>query len=117
MARLHTLRHRATFPVTKIAMVLITVQAVVAVVANIALVLVMAAAMAVLAQDVVDVCKDSHIHAPLAVRHLLAVRLLGLRVSHHLRHAVGPSQSARRSPLSLLSSSRSNDLQRPRLRG
>ena len=115
MALLRTLRHRATFPVTTIAVVLITVPAVVAVVANTALA--MAAAMAAPALLVEDVCKDSHIHALLAVRHLLAVRLLGNRVRHHLRHAVGQSQSARRSPLSLLSSSRSNDLQRPRLRG
>ena len=113
MALLRTLRHRATFPVTTIAMVLITVQAVVAVVANTALA--MAAAMAAPALLVGDVCKDSHIHALREVRHLLAVRLLGNRVRHHLRHAVGQSQSVLRSLLLLLTSSQNYDLPKPRL--
>ena len=82
---------------TMITVVIITVPAVAAVVANTARA--MAAAVAAPALLVEDVRKGSRIHALREVRHLLAVQLLGSRVSHPLRHAVGQSQSARRSLL------------------
>ena len=119
MVRLHTLRRRVTFQVITIviAMVPTTVQAAVAVVGNTALVLAMAAATDALAPGEVGVRQASRIHVLLAVRHLHAVRLLGLCASRHRRHAVGPCQSALRSLLSLLSSSLCNARQMPRLRG